>query len=126
MTPRDIEKLKFLGYDAGFGDDYDENGNPYVEVGLNHLLVDKVSSSDPSDGIAFGWEKAKAHAQSPEGMKATMADKIAFLSAIDVVRIYFTSDHQYFAALGEGDGGPESHDCADPQTAVDALIWKVP
>jgi predicted NUDIX family NTP pyrophosphohydrolase len=69
MTPREVEKLRAIGYRV------ERNGvlNLLVVSGPGALFLEKTEEG--------GWETCKAHAQSPEGRKATMAAKVDWLLA---------------------------------------------
>lgn len=107
MTPRDIEKLKALGYSF--------NSNAAgCYVLLNGSVVDHQGGDEP-------WTVAQDHSQF-EGLKATMADKVRWLdTSVDIYPdenrttwvAQITSSYTY----GSGQS---------PEAAVDALFWKVP
>lgn len=69
VTTRDIEKLKGLGYRVGHRE------------GSGWWASARVIISAQHEKEADAWAACKAHAQSPEGMKVTMADKIDWLLA---------------------------------------------
>lgn len=132
MMPRDIEKLEALGYEvvSSRGRASDCSWVACEPVWLGKL------AKNPSGHIAWihgrtnqaeGWDACKAHAQSPDGLKATMADKVRWL--IEPTR-FPSALHQlclngrhfaFFGALGDEADGYDS-----PEAAVDALFWKVP
>lgn len=112
ISSRDIEKLKAIGYverDDGW---LQNNGLP-------------GETREWSPGIKDRWGQAKAHAQSPEGMKATMADKVRWLlqhgrlDLTDVsISLYPWGTLRKHISIGA--------DPKMPEAAVDALFWRVP
>lgn len=105
MTPRDIEKLKAIGYHF--------DGRYVTWPGCAPVR---------SPGKLDVWKACKTHAQSSEGLKATMADKVQFLSRQEVLVIQGTdglwTTHR-FGRAAEQTFGPS------PEAAVDTLFWKV-
>lgn len=145
MTPRDIEKLAALGYEVlpARGRASDCSWVACEPVWLAKL------SKNPSGHIAWihgrtnqnaGWAACKEHAQSEDGMRATMADKVRWLLTRefnDPVRGHKepTIGSIAFSGAIEGSfgcsvGSYYVHFSADsfvaPHAAVDALFWKVP
>lgn len=111
MTPRDIEKLKAIGYHVSS----DFNGVS------THWFADRGYHGMPAticDSEAEAWSACKTHAQSPEGLKATMADKVRWLVDIGV-RALPNGHFEARSYLVKVEG-------ASPEAAVDALFWKVP
>lgn len=119
-SSRDIGKLKAIGYTV-----YRNHAGSYnwYPVGSQEGLA-----APPTEGEA--WKFSKAHAQSPEGMKATMADKVRWLNVefgktghIGAVVIAGPYGDGHFAASHQLSG---QHEADSPEAAVDALFWKVP
>lgn len=113
MTPRDIEKLKAIGYDL----------TSLLRAEYRRILV---NGDDAPHGE--GWDAAKAHSRSPEGLKATMADKVRWLAENEEhgagVLISAWSDTKFSAEFDHGDS--EFEQGGSPEAAVDALFWRVP
>lgn len=108
IGPRDIEKLRAIGY----------TWTP-TEVSLHGRRVGDyiMGGKDPASA-------AKAHGQSPEGMKATMADKVRWLCEQRPRLLYFNANINGFKASETHESREET--AASPEAAVDVLFWKVP
>jgi hypothetical protein len=113
MTPRNIEKLKAIGY------------GPFDEV-------ENLRKTGSHRSEADFWFCAKAHAQSPDGMKATRSDKERLICGdsghitIDHRQIPGVPDRGWFVHLvsNTADGGK----CANgesPEQAIDRLFWSM-
>lgn len=111
-TPRDIEKLRAIGH----------------EVRASNLKTPGAAfrGKVPGKGAFYrnseteAWDGCKAYAQSPEGMKATMADKVRWLGPIEfgwwkpLTEKRWVARNAMRSAIGDS-----------PEAAVDALFWKV-
>lgn len=117
-TKREIEKLEAIGYEvitikhlfrkAFFAANLN---NDWFCVGGGRTIV--TYREFKTENAA--WDYCSAHAQSPEGMKATMADKVRWLI-----------EHCHDAALVELFRDTSPLGMPKPEAAVDALFWKVP
>lgn len=119
MTPRDIEKLEAIGYEVKDP----RNGIWSVHGHCFDNLEDYHLASSQEEG----WRDCKDDAQSPEGMKATMADKVRWLTQTrdHYFVIEWMATDMWLASVGVGER--LILDTGDsPETAVDTLFWKVP
>lgn len=121
VSPRDIEKLKAIGYDMWVRQE--------ERIVYGYYKKDLVEvNPDPPIGPEL-WDWAKADAQSPEGMKITMADKVRLFAEIDDVdpEVHLAPSSLGWTARITCDG--EVMFVADgetPEAAMDALFWSVP
>lgn len=132
VSEREIEKLK--------------------AIGLVQRLEDVVGPSDPQERVRWlarprpirqhdpgTWDGLKEWAQSPEGLKATMAAKVRWLCAHKELGYGLTVGGgraiaaRFVATYNNSDGySPDYYKqvatapCDSPEAAVDALFWKVP
>lgn len=136
MTPRDIEKLKAIGYTVRKVLDLGWDG---FTPAANRAIQEETweDGGDIGDGDDFfaseeaAWQGCLAHAQSPEGLKATMADKVRWLLANGETT--FTGSGRFEMSGPHDDGFHATCRQAigifradSPEAAVDALFWKVP
>lgn len=80
VTSRDIEKLEAIGYhvdDEPLGD-----GDRVAIADRGYQGMPATIFANGEDNVAEAWAACKAHSQSPEGMVATMADKVRFIEGI--------------------------------------------
>lgn len=124
VTPRQREKLEALGF---------RSVQPSVAGGAGKVEVPLAFRSCCDDGSiswfpdshndeAAAWAQAMAMVRSPEGLKATMADKVRWLND-QRVRVMFQLS---IYAPHEGPYWTNSETARAPEVAVDALFWKVP
>lgn len=112
MTPREIEKLKVLGF---------------VEIGnlVHYSGRDRYFGKSDAPDAKGAWAAADEWVRSEHGLKATMADKVLWFClphlsdghGIEVVPL-----HGKFIATS----GWTRAEADSPEAAVDALFWKVP
>lgn len=113
MTPRDIEKLQAIGYTV-----------PFDGVAYDCFLQgEDILEHRDWEFEHMAWGACKAHAQSPDGMKATMAEKVRFIGRV-VIRAPVKGVNNWDAWQDEPDDIEAEGD--SPEAAVDALFWKVP
>lgn len=133
MIDRDIEKLTAINYEVGLA-----NSNPRYYHRFP-LSMDWSGRHNAMTGMTWwvkteseAWEKCKAHAQSPEGMKATMADKVQALPRL-------LGDIGELRLMHHGGGVPwpweatwttngQTVQAFGPTTeaAVNVLFWEIP
>lgn len=119
MTPRDIEKLKAIGFTVIH--------EPHTHPSNQNYYQLKPAQGQP-DGLhlvwvpteELGWEAHKRYVTSPDGMKATMADKIRFIGDMEICQ----GLSGWTAFKGRGPD-TESGEGDSTEAAVDALFWKV-
>lgn len=119
MTPRDIEKLKAIGIREAWQEHtHYFIGFPGPKKAWTTEWAAHQSTHSKDDAVA----EAKAYVQSPEGMRATMADKVRFLGTLIVQAPanglpWYAARFEPLVPMGTGES---------PEAAVDALFWKVP
>lgn len=116
VSERDIEKMRDIGYHVDEEHLGDGDKVAIADRGYHGMPATIMANGD--DDVADAWASCKAHAQSPEGMKATMADKVRWLHERWNYAIESSRHHGRFR-FGDGEGD-------SPESAVDALFWKVP
>lgn len=116
LTARDIEKLKAIGYEVRLQDGY---GLLLCGIPVHHFRADREENA---------WLYAKQHAQSPDGMKTTMASKLDMLIAYGYsLRFYghraeavpFFPGKTTLPSVSAGIEGTS-------EALVDRITWKVP
>lgn len=127
MTPREIEKLQAIGYNFT---QY-KWGHIWLPPRGARPLVDKEFNFGIVDAESGSLDMAKAHAQSAEGLKATMADKVRYINekhlrGVLVEPVWEDGDSDFYATLTRQDGrGKHTEGGQSPEAAVDALFWAV-
>lgn len=104
---RDIEKLAAIGYNISHKD----FGGGLAFVNVSGPGIPAFSVQGGPDKLAEAVARCKAHAQSPEGLKATTADKLRFLGSTPAVWMMVLTE-----IFDKG---------APPEVAVDTVFWKV-
>jgi hypothetical protein len=115
MTPRQIEKLKAIGYDV----------QP-IATGGNKSTGPSYAPWHSGMSEAEAWQCAMAHASSPEGMVATMAAKVKWLCGKLYplsIGCWKVNKRFVFAATVGVETGPQAD---SPEAAVHALWEAVP
>lgn len=137
ISARTIEKLKAIGYTV-IG-----RGGNWVIYNHNGLTTNGGADLKSTGSEESAYRVSREHAQSPSGMKATMADKVRWLQTAEIPGLRIRHLDAPYPVAGQPGRwaihahttvvsadlvhtGDEYGEGASPEAAVDALFWKVP
>lgn len=144
-SQREIEKLEALGYEVEIKPYAVRYRYPHQRDATWQSAIECNSKVRPEwsrsteEALALAWAACSEHARSPDGMRSTMADKVAWLTqngpdwpSVEVCTEFgsegptgwFTAE-QVIYRNGQAHEGIRENG-ASAEAAVDALFWSVP